>query len=188
MRLSTRTLAALAILTACGGGTTSPTLIPSGSASFTFTGAGGGTFAATGSASDAATTRTYAVAYTNSQDNSIDIQAVQATSASLSNVLTIVFKGQAAGTGTVASGCVATSTVACNTIAFVIGTPGGSSSSFQCFVTSGSITVATVSGATATGTFSGSGNCIANTGVSSAFTLTGGTFSAPLTPTTPATL
>lgn len=185
-------LAALAVVVSCGD-STSPDLTISGSASFSFTGGGGGTFSATGgistadiNSSTAPYAKNFAAGFTNNTDNSTNVVANVPTTAGLSNLLVVTYKGQTAGTGTINSTCNSTSTISCNDVFFEIGqNAGGSSYSYICFTTSGTVTITSISSTTITGSFSGSGTCISSGGVSTAFTVTNGTFSVPLLPVTP---
>jgi hypothetical protein len=176
------TLTALALVISCAEGPTIPLLIPSGSVSFSFTGGGGGTFNATGSLADAALHGgVYADGETTARDNSTNVSGVRPTGGNFANAVMITFKGQAAGTGTITAGCGPTDTVACNALTFYIGNDEGVSN-FTCVLTSGSITLASISSSTAIGSFSGSGNCVSSANVTSAFAVTGGIFNVPLGP------
>ena len=185
-------LAGLAVLASCGD-STSPDVTVSGSASFTFTGGGGGTFSATGgiSAADINSstvpyTKNFAAGYTSSTDNSTNVVANVPTTGGLSNLMVVTFKGQTAGTGTISGTCSSSSTVSCNDVFFEIGqSAGGSSYSYLCFTTSGTVTVTSISSTNVTGSFSGSGSCVTPTGATSAFVVTNGTFNVPLLPATP---
>ncbi|CAN5489483.1 hypothetical protein BH09GEM1_BH09GEM1_10850 [soil metagenome] len=186
----------LALLAACGSGsvTNSIDVATSGSLSFNFTGGGGGTYNATGGISSATLastpyTTTWAAGYKDTNDNSTNIAANVPRTSTTSDFAAITFKGQAAATVSIANSCTATTTVACNSVSLLIGqsSSGAVFTSF-CTLTSGTITIASISSTNVSGSFSGAGTCVTSTGSSTTWIVTNGSFSVPLLPTVPTNL
>ena len=189
-------LASLSVLMACGSdsGTNPITAVTSGSVSFSYTGGGGGSYNASGgisSATLAATpfTTTWAAGYKDATDNSTNIASNIPRTGTTSDLVVITIKGQTASTGTIAVGCVPTSTVACNSVSLLIGqSSSGATFSNICSLESGSITLASISSTNATGSFSGSGTCVSSAGATSAWVVLNGAFNVPLLPNVPSNL
>lgn len=189
-------LASLAVLVACGSdsGTNPVVTVTSGSVSFSYTGGGGGSYNATGGISSATLastpyTTTWAAGYRDATDNSTNIASNIARTATTSDLAVITIKGQTATTGTIAVSCVATGTVACNSVSLLIGqSSSGATFSSICSLESGSITLASISSTNATGSFSGSGTCFSSAGATSAWVVVNGAFNVPLLPNVPSNL
>lgn len=191
-------IACLSLLAGCGSDTTSSVDITngtiSGSLSFNYTGAGSGTYNATGAVSVATLSSTpyvttWAMGFKNATDNSTNFAANIPKSGGTSDFALVSVKGQSTGTVTIDPSCSPTNTNSCSGVALLLGQNSSATTfSYLCTLTSGSITIASLSGTTATGTFSGSGTCFTGTGTSSAWVVTNGAFNVPVLPNVPATL
>jgi len=189
-------VAALAMLAACGSdsGTNPIDTAISGTVSFNYTGGGNGSFSATGAITAAAFagnpyTTTWAAGFKEASDNSTNIIANIPRSSTTSDFVGITVKGQATGTFNVDVNCTETATSTCNGV--LLATSFNSTTDTfgtSCALTSGSITISTLSSTSAVGSFSGSGTCVTPTGTISAWTVTNGTFNVPLLANVPANL
>lgn len=177
-------IAALSLIAACGD--KDPTGVNagvSGTVSFNYTGGGGGTFNATGSILSTATssmahTTNWGAGWKDNSDNSTVVEGNQATSGGLANTAAIIIDRQTAGTSTIDPNCSAN---VCTDVVFLIGSNAtGSTFSFLCVLETGTVTIASISNANATGTFSGSGSCVASGGQTSTFAVSNGSFNVPL--------
>jgi hypothetical protein len=168
---------ALVFIGCSSSDTTAPTIGVSGSMSFAFTGGGGGTFNATGSMPvNVATTfgtAPWAVAASNASSQTLIVEAAIPRGTNSWDFATIHVAGLTTGTRTI--GCTGQT---CNDFAVFIETNTAESNyQFFCTLTSGSITVASISATHATGSFSGSGSCTGSTpGTPTAFAVTNGSF------------
>lgn len=189
-------IAILSMLAACGGdSTTNPIdVATSGSMSFNYTGGGNGTFSATGGITSAALasspyTTTWAAGFKEASDNSTTIAANVPRTATTSDISAITVKGQSTGTFTIDPSCVETSTSTCNDVLLITGwASGGQTFSSSCLLSSGSITISTLSSTNAVGTFSGSGTCFTATGASSVWVVSNGAFNVPVLANAPSSL
>jgi hypothetical protein len=188
-------VAAFSLLAACGDSATN--VIDgaiTGSLSFNYTGGGGGTYSATGAITSAALasspfTTTWAAGFKDASDNSTNIAANIPRSSTTSDFVGITVKAQTTGTFNIDVNCVQTGTSTCNDVVFFTAqTGGGQTFSNSCSLTSGSITVSTLSSTSAVGSFSGAGICFTGTGAPSTWTVTNGTFSVPLLANVPASV
>jgi hypothetical protein len=187
-------VAALTFFVACGGDGTGPIDFnygTSGGISFTYSGAGGGIFSAKGvfTATALATVpyaTTWATGWKDPSDNSTTIVANLSRPGGISDLAVIAIKGQTTGTVTIDPNCITTDTVTCNEVSFRVGhSSNGTSFAYVCSLTSGAITVLSISSTNATGTFSGAGSCFTSNGTSSAFAVTHGLFDVPLLASVP---
>ena len=189
-------LASLSVLMACGSDSvTSPIdAATSGSLSFSYTGGGGGTYTATGGISSATLASapyatTWAAGYKDATTNSTNIAANIVRTSTTSDVVIITIKGQTASTGSIVVDCTPTSTSACNSVTLLVGkTSSGTTFGNICSLTSGTITIASLSSLNANGSFSGSGTCVTSTGGTSAWVVINGLFNVPLLPNVPSNL
>ena len=189
-------LASLTVLVACGsdGGTNPVGAATSGTLSFNYTGGGGGTYNATGGISSVALastpfTTTWAAGYKDPADNSTNIASNIPRTSTTSDLVVIALKGQAASTGTISPSCTPSTTVACNSVSLLIGqSSSGATFGNICTLTSGTVTLASISSTNATGSFSGSGTCVTAAGGSSAWVVINGAFNVPLLPNVPSNL
>lgn len=161
----------------------------SGTVSFTYAGGvgGGGSYSAIGAigssvSATTAHTATWAAGWKDNSDNSTNVLANMPRTDGLSDVPAITINRQTAGAATINPNCIPTSTTSCNDVFFFIGADAtGSSFTYLCTLTSGAITILSISSIKVTGTFSGAGSCLhASSGTTSAFAVTSGSFDVPL--------
>lgn len=186
-------VAALFTLVGCGGD--SPTGINngtvSGTTSFTYTGAGGGTFSATGAISSAALMTSpystlWSTGWKDNADNSTNVLANIPRAGGRADFVVVTINRQSVGSGSIDFSCTANASTTCNALDFVIGvTANGEDFTNICSLESGTITISSTSSTSAAGSFSGSGSCISSTNVMTGFTVTNGSFSVPLFPSVP---
>jgi hypothetical protein len=163
-------VASVGVAMSCGD-STSPGSV-SGSLSFTHSGAISGTFNASGSVlvADPEAVQWAAASRDNTNDG-IDISARIPRASNTNDNILIFFPQQT--TGSVDAG-----TEAIVIIGFGVNESG--SATWLCGLDAGTVTVATISSTRVTGTFSGTGDCIASGGGAAAFTVTNGSFNVPL--------
>jgi hypothetical protein len=177
--------ATLLLAAACSSSTAPNNSASSGTVSFTYTGAGGGSYNATGAvvATSAAAQHasTWASAFNVSADNSILVFSNKATNGGLADQTILVVARQTPGTSSIATSCEPTETSTCSFFAFVIGGDAtGEDFDYSCFMASGSITISEVSGTRVSGTFSGAGLCVnGDTFELSNATVSNGSFAVP---------
>jgi hypothetical protein len=161
--------ALLAVVAGCSDGTGPGRF--GGTLSFNHSGATSGTFSASGSLLEGDPQTTNWVA--GVRDEVAEAIAIAARVARPGEVDDIVidFPQVGPGTVTIANGA---------GIIVAFGQTESGDVEWSCTLTSGSVTVASVTNERARGTFSGSGSCVSETGASAAFTVTNGTFDAPL--------
>ena len=189
-------VAAFSLLAACGGDSATNVIdgATTGSLSFSYTGAGGGSYSATGSITSAALasspyTTTWAMGFKDSTDKSTNVAANIPRTSTTSDVAVLTVKGQATGTFAIDVNCSTTSTSTCNDVALLIGqSANGQTFTNICTLTSGSITISTLSSTNAVGSFSGSGTCVTSTGTVSSWVVTNGAFNVPLLANVPSTI
>ena len=161
--------ALLAVVAACGDGTGPGGL--SGSLSFSYSGVTSGTFSASGSVGVLDPFgSTWAAGVRDETNQSLSVAANVARPSDRSDDAVIAFPQLTPGTVTIANGA---------GIAITFGMTQSGTATWACDVTSGSVTVTTLSGTRARGTFSGTGTCFNDSGASGAFTVTNGTFDVP---------
>lgn len=189
-------IAALSLLAACGSDSATNVVdgAISGNLAFNYTGGGGGTFSATGGITSAALasspfTTTWAAGAKEASDNSTTILANLPRTSTTSDLTVIIVKAQTTGTFNIDLNCVETPTSTCSDVSFFVAQSGGGQTfTSGCSLTSGSITVTTLSSTKAVGSFSGSGICFTQAGATSAWVVTNGTFNVPLLSSFPSTL
>jgi hypothetical protein len=168
-------------LVACGSDTTTaPTIGEVGSLSFSYTGAGvagTATFSATGAlpADTRSTfgTTPWAVGSTATAGE-IDIAASIPKTSTTWDFAILIINRTTVGTTTIGDAC---GTGNCPTAYLASGTTlSDASPTFSCGLTTGTITIATITSTHVTGSFSGTGTCLSPDQVSSPFAMTGGTF------------
>lgn len=190
-------VAAVALMAAaCGsdGVTNAIDTAISGTLSFSYSGGGGGTFNATGGITSAALasspyTTTWAAGFKDASDNSTNIAGNIPRTSTTSDVAVVTVKGQSTGNFAIDVSCVETSTSTCNSVILLTGW-NGTTNSFTntCVLTSGSITISTLSSTNAVGTFTGSGTCGTQAGSFTTWIVTNGSFSVPLLANVPSNL
>ena len=169
-------------LMGCKGDTTAPTGVASGSLSFSYTGAGGAaTYSASGSAPGIGGTSPgtvpWAAAHRDATTQSIVVSAAIPRTSSTWDIAAVNLERLTVGSNTFDSSC----TAQCPFVGVSFGaTLDAASYQFVCLLTSGTVAITSVSSTRVVGTFSGTGDCGDSTGVSSAFTVTSGSFDVPL--------
>lgn len=173
-----RVLVALSVLGALScSDTTEPNVF--GSVSFSYTGAGGGTFTASGSAPSftaPSTSTSWAVGYTDAGETYV--VASKPRTGGLIDMAILRIQRTTAGSDAIDPTCDVDGATACSGLMFSLNFNGnGDTGDFFCFLSSGTIVVTEITGSRIKGTFSGSGSCTAGAGgTPAAFTVTGGTF------------
>ncbi|HXG70972.1 MAG TPA: hypothetical protein VNJ04_10230 [Gemmatimonadaceae bacterium] len=170
-------------LVACGGDTTAPdNLATSGSLSFSFSGGTAGSYSATGlpptNGTGALGTSPWAAGVRDDAKQAILVLGTVPKTSTTWDLAVVGITRLTVGSNTINSSCTA---ALCTGVTVAFGANQASSSfTLLCPLTTGTVTISSVSSTRATGTFSGSGSCITMSGSSSAFTVTGGTFDVPL--------
>lgn len=154
-----------------------------GSVAFTYTGAGGGTFSATGNAPNfnaPPVATSWAVGFVMTGETHVAGSIPR--SAGLVDLAILRFERTTVGSESIDPACNIDGSESCTGMEFLRNFNGnGDTGDFFCALTSGTIVLTEVSSSRARGTFSGSGNCFAGTGgSSSAFTVSNGTFNVAL--------
>ena len=154
-----------------------------GSLSFTYTGAGGGTFSASGDAPTLTappTGTSWAVGYV--QGNESYVAGSTPRSGVLVNLAILRLERTTPGSESVDAACDIDGSASCTGMELLLNFNGnGDTGDFFCGLTSGTIVLTEVSSSRAKGTFSGNGNCIAGTGgASSVFAVSNGAFDVAL--------
>lgn len=155
-----------------------------GSLAFTYTGAGGGSFSASGDApvftAPPPTATSWAVGYV--QAGEIFVGASSPRSAGLVDLALLRVGRTTPGSASIDAVCNIDGSTPCTGMELSLNFNGdGDTGDFFCGLTSGTIVLTEVSSARARGTFSGNGSCIAGTGgASSAFSVSNGTFDVAL--------
>jgi hypothetical protein len=154
-----------------------------GSLAFTYTGAGGGTFSASGDApalSAPPTGTSWAVGYVQAGETHIAGSAPR--SAGLVDLAILRFERTIQGSEGIDPTCNIDGSASCTGMELLLNFNGdGDTGDFFCGLTSGTIVLTEVSSSRAKGTFSGTGNCVAGTGGSStAFSVSSGAFDVAL--------
>lgn len=154
------------------------------SLSFTYTGAGGGSFSASGDApslnAPPPTGTTWSVGYVQAGETYIG--ASRPRSGGLVDLAILRYERTTPGSEAIDPTCNIDGSTACTGMDFYLNFNGnGDTGDFFCGLTSGTIVVTEISSSRAKGTFSGSGTCLAGTGgASSAFSVSSGTFDVAL--------
>ena len=154
-----------------------------GSMAFTFSGAGGGVFSASGNtpALGALPTATsWAVGFIDAGET--HAAGSRPRSSGRVDLAILRIAGTTAGSASIDPACNIDGDVACTGMELLLNFNGsGDTGDFFCALTSGTIVLAEISASRAKGTFSGSGDCLPGTGgAASAFTVSNGTFDVAL--------
>jgi hypothetical protein len=171
-------------LLGCGEVTRPGTIGESGTLSFSYTGAGGAaSYSATGalpSNSSATLGATPWAAGTIINSNQAFEVFASVPHASTWDVVSVTIAAVSNGTSSIAPSCTASG---CTDVTVLFGSAGDKTGAYayQCILTSGSVTLTSMTSSHAIGTFSGSGSCLSFAGVSSAFTVSNGAFSVGIT-------
>lgn len=177
-------LAALALAVAsCSDSSTEPTGL-TGSLSFTYgsTLATGTSYSASGALPTSETnqaTQEWAAGFRDDQENQIGVVASRPRTGGQFDLALLSIERVTPGTSTIN---VNTCDVDCTDLVVIFNTnqSGTSSQEVYCFLETGSVTVASVSSSRISGTFSGSGTCGTVQGTEAAFTVSNGSFNAPI--------
>jgi hypothetical protein len=151
-----------------------------GSVTFTYTGAGGGTFSASGDApslaTDPPTATSWAVGYV--EDGDTYIGGSRPRSGGLVDLAILRLERTTTGSDAIDPSCDTDGGTSCTGMTFFLNFNGnGDSGDFFCGLNSGTVVVTEISGSRAKGTFSGSGTCFPGAGsTSSPFSVSNGTF------------
>ena len=182
--MNIRALLALCAITAAGcGDSTEPD--PS-TVSFTYTGAGAanatnfsvtGTIPANIGTSSTFGTSPWAAGYVDAAINSTGVIGVVPKAANLVDLIGVVTARTTPGTSPVEATCDIEDS--CTGVFFWLGfhPDGDQFDNYMCNLTTGSVTISTISEARISGSFSGSGSCVSPSFVETPFTITNGTFS-----------
>ena len=155
-----------------------------GSVTFTYTGAGGGSFSASGDAPSLAslppTATTWAAGYVEGSDT--HIAGSKPRSGGLVDIAILRVERTSVGTATIDVSCNMDGAASCTGMTLFLNFNGnGDSGDFFCGLTSGTIVLTEVSTSRAKGTFSGNGICEPGAGgASSPFSVSNGTFDVAL--------
>lgn len=154
-----------------------------GAMTFTYTGAGGGSFSASGDAPSFAlpsTTSSWAVGYVDAGET--HVAASNPRGGGRQDLAVLRIARTTPGSGNIDPACNIDGGASCTGMEFLLNFNGnGDTADFYCGLTSGTIVLTETSGSRAKGTFSGSGTCIAGSGgAASAFAVSNGTFSVAL--------
>lgn len=154
-----------------------------GSVVFTYTGAGGGTFSASGGAPSftaPSTETSWAVGFV--QAGETHVAGSSPRTAGRVDLAVLRFERTTPGAESIDPTCNIDGDASCTGMELYLNFNGnGDTGDFFCGLTSGSIVLSEVSSSRARGTFSGSGACVAGTGGSTtAFSVSSGTFDVAL--------
>ena len=155
-----------------------------GSLAFTYTGAGGGSFSASGDAPSLTTAPPPGTSWAGGYVETDESHVFGATprSGGLIDVAILRLERTTPGSVSIDPACNIDGSVSCTGMDFYLNFNGdGDTGDFFCGLTSGTIVFTDVSSSRAKGTFSGNGNCFDGTGgTSSAFSVSNGTFDVAL--------
>jgi len=157
----------------------------SGSASFTYSGGVSGSFTATGAVpTSGLETSAWAAGERDATNQVLTVEAFMPRNSSTHDVLFISANRLSVGTSTITSSC---SSNVCTVVSLTYAASNTTSGyDTACFLTTGSVTISSISNSRASGTFSGTGTCIPlSGGANSSFTITGGTFDVALISSVP---
>jgi len=154
-----------------------------GSLTFTYTGAGGGTFSASGDAPPLSAPppgTSWALGYV--QANESHVAGSIPRSGGLVDVATLRLERTTPGSESIDPACDIDASPSCTGMLLNLNFDGnGDTGDFACVLTSGTIVLTEVSSSRAKGTFSGSGSCFAGAGgASSVFSVSNGAFDVAL--------
>ena len=154
-----------------------------GSMTFTYSGAGGGAFSASGNAptlGSLPTATSWAVGFIDAGET--HAAGSRPRSDGRVDLAILRIDRTTAGSASIDPACNIDGDTACTGMEFLLNFNGnGDTGDFFCALTSGTIVVTEISVSRAKGTFSGTGECLPGTGgASSAFTVSNGTFDVAL--------
>lgn len=155
-----------------------------GSVAFTYTGAGGGTYSASGDAPSSTATEpptgSWAAGYVRANES--HVVGSTPRSGVLVDLALLRLEGTTPGSVSIDPACNIDGSTSCTGVDFYLNFNGdGDTGDFFCALTSGTIVLTQVSSSRAKGTFSGSGICVDGTGGGSeAFEVSNGAFDVAL--------
>ena len=172
--------ASLAVLTSCSSDK-NPTGLTglTGTVGFSYSGAISGTYSATGTIPANIETSAWAAGILLTSDGVIAVESAAPRTASSHDFIILAASRTTAGTAPIDDNCTSDCTVAF--FSFGVANGAGTSVLQECVITVGSIVITEVTPTRVRGTFSGTGECLANgTGNPQAFTVTNGSFDVAL--------
>lgn len=154
-----------------------------GSVAFTYTGAGGGSFSASGNApslSALPTGTSWAVGFVEAGETHIGGSTPR--SGGLVDMAVLRLERTTPGSATIDPACNIDGSASCTGMELFLNfNSNGDTGDFFCGLTSGTIVLTEASSSRAKGTFSGNGDCVTGTGgAASAFSVSNGTFDVAL--------
>ena len=172
------------ILAACGDDDPSGPGNLSGSMSFTFTGAGGGTFTASGSAPAVAANvgnASFSAGFRDEGATQLGVMGVRARGSGRYDTLLLGISRLTVGSVSVEADCDPSAGDDCSGFAFLVNiSEADENFDFLCLATTGSLSITSISGSRAEGTFTGSGTCVNPAFQLSSFTVVSGEFDVAL--------
>jgi hypothetical protein len=151
-----------------------------GTLTFTYTGAGGGTYSASGPAPAAdgnpPTATSWAVGGVNAANAHATVGGSTPRTAGLIDFAVLTFDRATVGSVEIDPGCNWDDDVCAAMILFLNFQSNGDQADFYCGLTAGTLVITEISGGRIKGTFSGTGECSDGVNAPTAFTVTNGTF------------
>jgi hypothetical protein len=152
--------------------------------SFTYTGAGGGTFTASGGAPAVAANignASWSAGFRDDVETQLGALGVRARGGGRYDMMVIGISRLTVGSASVEADCDPSLGDACSGFAFLVDiSEADDQFQFICAATTGSLSITSISSSRAEGTFTGSGSCVNDTFQLSSFTVVNGTFDVPL--------
>jgi hypothetical protein len=176
-------VASFGLLASCSDDKVGPGGVVTGSFSFNFGGGISGTYSASGTFPTNASqqsTSNWSAGQIETSENQVWVAAAVPASSTTHNYALLITDRTTVGTSTIVSSCSASN---CADFIFLFGASNSSTAidpAQTCFLTSGTINITSISSTRVTGTFSGAGNCVSSSNVTTSFTVTSGTFDVPL--------
>jgi hypothetical protein len=173
----------LLVLGGCGGDNPQGPQLPATGVTFSYGGGGGGTFSVTGdvpTGSEGIASRDWAAGLRNLTDDAYVIQALHARGGGRYDIAYAYITRTTVGSTSITAGC-NPDVSACSMVQFGVNmSQADENYNFVCVLTGGSISLTEITSERIKGSFSGTGICFTPSGVSSAFSVTNGTFDVPL--------
>jgi hypothetical protein len=175
---------AVLMLAACGDDDPSGPGNVSGSMSFTFTGAGGGTFTASGAAPAVAANvgnASFSAGFRDEGATQVGVMGVRARGAGRYDMMLLGISRLTVGSVSVEADCDPSAGDDCSGFAFFVNiSEADEEFDFLCVATTGSLSITSISNTRAEGTFTGSGSCVNEAFQLSSFTVVSGEFDVAL--------
>lgn len=177
-------LASVFLLASCGDDDPSGPGNLSGSMSFTYTGAGGGTFNASGTAPALAANignSSFSAGFRDDAETQLGVFGVRARGGGRYDMMVLGISRLTVGSVNVEADCDPDLGEACSGFVFITNVSESDDSfDFWCIPTSGTLSISSISSTRAEGTFTGSGQCFNEALQFSNFTIVNGTYSVAL--------